>query len=116
MNTTIDTTIPVSFTKAALEEIKHLYLNTENNKKSGLRIGVEGGGCAGFSYVLVFDNKQEHDNVYIVDGIQIYINKTQEMYLFGTTIDFKLGLDNRGFVYENPNATSTCGCGTSFSA
>jgi len=116
MQTITETQIPVNITAAAMQEIHQLYLKENNRENKGLRIGVEGGGCAGFSYVLKFDTKTEHDQVYFLDDIEIYINKTEQMYLFGTSIDFKTGLENRGFVYENPNAKSTCGCGTSFSA
>lgn len=115
MNSTIDTQLPISFTENAVKEIRHLR-NSEDNINKGLRIGVEGGGCAGFSYILKFDSKTDNDNTYFIDEVEIYIDKTQEMYIYGTIIDFKQGLDNRGFIYENPNATSTCGCGTSFSA
>lgn len=106
--------LPIQFTDAAMKEV--LYLKESLAEFDGLRIGVEGGGCAGFSYVLKFDNIQEQDNVYTFDDLKIIINKAQELYLLDTIIDFKSGLDNRGFIYENPNAKETCGCGTSFSA
>ncbi|HMU97764.1 MAG TPA: iron-sulfur cluster assembly accessory protein [Chitinophagales bacterium] len=109
--------LPINITNSALEEIKNLYQQIENKTEIGLRIGVEGGGCAGFSYIMNFEKQKEGDNKYILEGlIPIYIHPTQEIYLSGTIIDFKTGLDNRGFVYNNPNATEICGCGTSFSA
>jgi iron-sulfur cluster assembly protein len=81
-----------------------------------LRIGVKGGGCSGFSYVLGFDQPQEGDDRYEINGINVVMNKAHAIYLLGMEIDFVSGLDNRGFTFDNPNAKSTCGCGTSFSA
>lgn len=93
-----------------------MYKNGNYADGYGLRVGVEGGGCAGFSYILDFDQRKENDDIYSVDSISVYIDRTQILYLYNSTIDFKTGLDNRGFIFNNPNATSTCGCGTSFSA
>lgn len=116
METLTENKIPVSFTSSALTEIKNLYEKGNYTNAHGLRIGVEGGGCAGFSYILDFDTKKENDTLYDIGGIIMYIDNTQIMYLYNCNIDFKTGLDNRGFVFNNPNATTTCGCGTSFSA
>ena len=82
----------------------------------GLRIGVKGGGCSGFSYILGFDLMKEKDDVYEVNGLKVYMEKSHGMYLAGMEIDWVEGLNNRGFTFNNPNATSSCGCGTSFSA
>lgn len=82
----------------------------------GLRVGVEGGGCSGMSYILGFDQKKDGDNEYEIEGIRIFMNKAHGLYLAGMEIDFKSGLDARGFTFNNPNASSTCGCGSSFSA
>lgn len=79
-----------------------------------LRIGVKGGGCSGLSYVLGFDKKQEGDNEFEIEGISCIMNPAHEMYLYGMQIDWQDGLNNRGFTFKNPNASSTCGCGTSF--
>lgn len=81
-----------------------------------LRVGVKGGGCSGMSYILGFDKKREFDHEYALSDIQIYIDRRHGLYLMGVTIDYHEGLDARGFVFDNPNATSTCGCGSSFSA
>lgn len=116
METIIENKIPITFTASAVEEIKNLFRNGNYSTNFGLRIGVEGGGCAGFSYILDFDVKKENDDVYYIGEIPLYIDNTQIMYLFNCNIDFKTGLDNRGFLYNNPNAATTCGCGTSFSA
>lgn len=106
----------VSLTPTALGEFKRLF--TEKNVPSdhGLRVGVKGGGCSGFSYILGFDKKEALDDEFDFDGLKVYMNKAHQMYLLGIEIDYKDGLDARGFVFNNPNATKTCGCGDSFSA
>jgi iron-sulfur cluster assembly protein len=108
-------TAPVSFTEGALNEVKKLIEQQELNESFGLRVGVEGGGCAGMNYVLGFDQKKEADLEYLVDGVRLFMNKAHGLYLAGMQIDFQNGLNARGFVFNNPNASSTCGCGTSFS-
>lgn len=107
---------PVSLTPTAYKEL--VKIRTEKNIPDdyGLRIGVKGGGCSGLSYVLGFDVKNEQDNIYHIDDLTIFMEKTHGMYLVGMEIDFVDGLNNRGFSFNNPNATKTCGCGTSFSA
>ncbi len=79
-----------------------------------LRVGVKGGGCSGMTYILGFGHKQENDETFDIDGIPCILNKSHEMYLYGMQVDWQDGLNNRGFVFKNPNASSTCGCGTSF--
>jgi iron-sulfur cluster assembly protein len=116
MNTSVENKLPVVLTPQALAEIKHLMQSSALSETFGLRLGVKGGGCAGFSYILDFDQQQPNDTIYHLDGLNVFIDRSQEIYLYGTEIDFKSGLDNRGFIYNNPNATGTCGCGTSFSA
>lgn len=116
MNTTTENKIPVSFTSEAIDEIRNLFIKGNYSDQHGLRIGVKGGGCAGFSYILEFDTKKENDEVFSVGSIPIFMDKSQAIYLYDCEIDFKKGLDNRGFIFNNPNATETCGCGTSFSA
>ena len=81
-----------------------------------LRVGVRGGGCSGMSYVLGFDRIRDHDIEFSVDGIDVFMDKRHGLYLLGTTLDYKDGLESRGFSFENPNATAKCGCGSSFSA
>lgn len=109
------TTAPVSLTQNALKELKSLLEEKQLEDDHGLRVGVEGGGCSGMNYVLGFDQKKEGDEEFNIEGIRIFLNKAHGLYLAGMEIDFKSGLDNRGFVFENPNASSTCGCGSSFS-
>ena len=108
-------TAPVKFTPSALAELHRLQSSLELSEDQYLRIGVKGGGCSGMSYLLAFDKKEEGDTVYDVDGIRTVMNKAHVMYVFGMEVDWENGLANRGFSFNNPNATSTCGCGQSFS-
>jgi len=107
---------PVSLTQSALNELKRLMTEKNVAQDHGLRVGVKGGGCAGFSYILGFDKKDNLDEEYELGGLKIFMNKAHQIYLAGIEIDYKDGLDARGFVFNNPNATKTCGCGDSFSA
>ena len=105
--------IPVTLTTGAINEVKKLLTKPENANKH-LRIGVKGGGCSGLSYVLEFDEPQEKDRFFTVEGITCIINPAHEMYLQGMEVEFEGGLNSRGFTFNNPNASKTCGCGTSF--
>lgn len=107
---------PVSFSPRAAEEINKIMTQKDIPEGYALRIGVKGGGCSGMSYVLGFDKQREHDKSFEVDGITIYMDKRHGMYLLGTTVDYHDGLNARGFTFNNPNATETCGCGSSFAA
>ena len=118
MNDAVSTEIknPVSLTEGAIQEFKRLMEERNVAADNGVRIGVKGGGCAGFSYILGFDNKTERDQEYNIGGLKVYMDKAQSIYLYGIEIDYHDGLDARGFIFNNPNAEKTCGCGTSFSA
>lgn len=105
-------TIPVSFTPSAIDELKRLY--TAKQEPSFLRVGVTGGGCSGLSYVLDFDVKKDNDEYFEVEGIPCVMDRGHGLYLFGMEIHWENGLSNRGFTFSNPNASKTCGCGTSF--
>lgn len=105
---------PVSLTEGAVNEVKRLMNEPCFDTTQYLRIGVKGGGCSGMTYVLGFDQKEEDDAVYDIDGVQVVMKQAHGLYLFGMTVDFEDGLNARGFVFKNPNASSTCGCGTSF--
>ena len=107
---------PVKLTDRAATEVKRIVANKQIPEGYGLRVGVKGGGCSGMSYVLGFDKQREHDLEFDIDGIVVFMDKRHGLYLMGTTVDYHDGLDARGFVFENPNATQTCGCGSSFSA
>ena len=90
----------------------------QNEGKEGflLRIGVKSGGCSGLSYLLDFDNTvHPEDKVFDFEGLQIVCEKRSFLYLIGTVLDYEAGLKGKGFVFKNPNANRTCGCGESFS-
>ena len=81
-----------------------------------VRVGVKSGGCSGLSYELNFDkNKEDNDKVFEHNGIKIVVDKKSFLYLIGTTLEYSGGLNGKGFVFKNPNASRTCGCGESFS-
>ena len=81
-----------------------------------VRVGVKSGGCSGLSYDLTFDNKQqENDKIFENNDVKIIVDKKSFLYLVGTTLEFSGGLNGKGFVFNNPNANRTCGCGESFS-
>lgn len=103
---------PVSFTATAIAELQRLHAEQAPGKF--LRVGAKGGGCSGLSYVLDFDDKEDNDELFEIDGIPCIMDKGQGMYLYGMQIDWDNGLSNRGFTFSNPNASKTCGCGTSF--
>lgn len=105
---------PVHFTPAAEEEILRLMQEPGFDKERKLRVGVKGGGCSGMTYVLEFDHQQENDQSYNAGKISFIMNKSHELYLAGMEVEWGGGLNSRGFVFINPNASSTCGCGTSF--
>lgn len=116
MHDMTDTMTPVSLTEGAVEQLN--LIRTQENIPADycLRVGVKGGGCSGFSYVLGFDQATESDDIFEINGIRVAMNKAHAIYLLGMEVDFHNGLDNRGFTFDNPNAKSTCGCGTSFAA
>ena len=94
-----------------------LSLMEEDNKiNSFIRVGVKGGGCSGLMYELTFDNELvEGDKEFEDNGIKVVVDKKSYLYLIGTTLDYSGGLNGKGFVFINPNADRTCGCGESFS-
>ena len=106
--------VPVSFTAGALAEISRLMSVPEFDATKFLRVGVKGGGCSGLSYVLGFDDKQADDVEFEAEGQTFIMNKMHGIYLMGMQIDWENGLNARGFTFNNPNASKTCGCGTSF--
>ncbi|HFA49405.1 MAG TPA: iron-sulfur cluster assembly accessory protein [Bacteroidetes bacterium] len=110
------TTQPITLTEGAIKQLKRIRDEQGISAKHGVRIGVKGGGCSGFTYVLGFDEKTEKDDEFEIDGLRVFMEKAHAIYLLGMEIDWVEGLSNRGFSFNNPNATSTCGCGTSFSA
>lgn len=107
---------PIKITETAQNQLKRLYEEKHVPEGHGLRVGIKGGGCSGFSYVLGFDEKKEKDDQFNIGELTIYMEKSHALYLIGIEIDWLDGLNNRGFIFNNPNAKETCGCGTSFSA
>jgi iron-sulfur cluster assembly protein len=105
----------IKITLKAVEEV--IKIRKENNipEDYGLRVGVKGGGCSGLKYSLGFDGKQkEGDTVIEQNGIKLFVDGKSLFYLSGTELDFTSGLNGKGFVFNNPNAIKTCGCGESF--
>ena len=108
------TTTPVILTPTAISEIKRLMSEEGFDTGKHLRIGVKGGGCSGLSYVLGFDERTDKDELYEYEGLPYIMNKSHGIYLTGMQVDWENGLNARGFTFSNPNASKTCGCGTSF--
>jgi len=107
-------TAPVTLTAGAITEIRKLMTAEGFDTAQRLRVGVKGGGCSGMTYILGFDLPKENDSHFEVDGIACIMDRSHEMYLYGMQVDWQDGLNNRGFTFKNPNASTTCGCGTSF--
>ncbi len=108
------TTAPVTLTEGAIAEIHRLKNEPDFDTNLRLRVGVKGGGCSGMTYILGFDQPGENDRHFNVNGVDCIMDNAHEMYLFGMQVDWQDGLNNRGFTFKNPNASTTCGCGTSF--
>ena len=107
----------IALTETAAREIKNIIKDQGLSEQAALRVGVKGGGCSGFSYVLdLTEDSVETDEVMESQGIKLLADRKSYLYLNGTEIDFKDEVMGRGFVFKNPNATHTCGCGSSFSA
>lgn len=102
----------ITLSESAAKKMKAMLLNKE---ETGVRAAVQGGGCSGFTYKLLFDDKNETDRVLTDKGVEIYIDNKSFLYLMGTMIDFVDELNQSGFKFVNPNAKRTCGCGESFS-
>ena len=102
----------VKLTEAAEVEV-HRLLAEEG--KPGLRLGIKGGGCSGLSYLLEFTEEQEGDTVLDFEGFKVFLDRKSTIYLRGIVLDHQQGLSGRGFQFNNPNASNTCGCGESFS-
>jgi len=106
----------ISVSDKAVKQIKRIKSENDLPENHGLRISVKGGGCSGLTYNLGFDEKQnDADMVIEKDGVKLFVDGKSLFYLNGTELDFSDGLNGRGFVFNNPNAKKTCGCGESFS-
>ena len=105
---------PITLTGRAVAEIKRLMAEDSFDTSKTLRIGVKGGGCSGMTYILGFDEKQPSDETFETDSLSYIMNPGHGIYLLGMEVDWQDGLNSRGFTFTNPNASKTCGCGTSF--
>jgi iron-sulfur cluster assembly protein len=106
----------ITVTENAKKQAIHLIKEENRPADSFIRVGVDSGGCSGLSYKLEFDNVlQPTDQVFEDKGIKIVVDKKSFLYLIGTELDYSAGLNGKGFVFINPNASRTCGCGESFS-
>ena len=106
---------PITLTPNATAKVKEIMAQ-QNPVPAGLRVGVVGGGCSGFSYSMQFENSAGMmDKVFNFDGLKVFVDATSVMYLNGCIVDYVETLEGAGFKFENPNVKSTCGCGSSFS-
>ncbi len=116
MNAVTEMPAPLVFTDSAAAKVKQL-IDEEGNAELKLRVFVQGGGCSGFQYGFTFDEvTNEDDTVMQKDGVTLLIDAMSFQYLVGAEIDYTQGVEGEQFVIKNPNATTTCGCGSSFSA
>jgi iron-sulfur cluster insertion protein len=106
----------VTLTPRAIEAVRKMQQKEGLTAEHGLRIAVVGGGCSGFQYSLNFDTRKDGDQVSELDGVSVLVDEISLPYIAGTTLDYVEGLHNAGFRFDNPRATRTCGCGSSFSA
>ncbi len=106
---------PIVLTAKAIEMVKDAIAR-EGLAGHGIRVGVTGGGCSGFQYAMDFEKDPKADDFTLEqDGVKLYVDPMSHMYLQGVTIDYVVGVQGAGFKFDNPNAKSTCGCGSSFS-
>ncbi|MEO0582010.1 MAG: iron-sulfur cluster assembly accessory protein [Bacteroidota bacterium] len=105
----------VTFTPSAITELKDIQQKEQLTEDKVVRVGVKGGGCSGLSYILEYDIKGEQDDVFQIEGITVVMDKRHALYVMGMEVDYKRGLNDRGFIFNNPNAKESCGCGVSFS-
>ncbi len=106
----------INLTPKALAMVKQMHAKEGLGVEQGLRISVVGGGCSGFQYSLSFDVEKEGDTAQEIDGAKIFVDEISLPYIAGTTLDYVEGLHAGGFRFDNPRASRTCGCGSSFSA
>lgn len=105
----------VQITEVAMSQIKTIFSKEKPEVDKGLRLAVIGGGCSGLQYKIELSDKKEKDNIMNLGEINIFIDPKSTIYLKDVVLDFQDGLNGKGFVFTNPNATNTCGCGESFS-
>ena len=108
--------LTVAISEKAAEKIKYFALKDGITGDVGIRVAVKGGGCSGLTYDLIITDKElESDKIVEQHGVKVMVDKKSYIYLVGTELEFSDGLNGKGFIFQNPNATKTCGCGTSFS-
>ncbi|MBT4792180.1 MAG: iron-sulfur cluster assembly accessory protein [Halobacteriovoraceae bacterium] len=105
----------INITPKALTQINTIFSNENPVDERGLRVAVTGGGCSGLQYKIEFSDVKDKDNIITKGSVRIFIDPKSSIYLKDVTLDFQDGLNGKGFVFTNPNATNTCGCGESFS-
>jgi len=104
----------ITISDNAVIKIKDI-LNSEQKSDGYIRVGIKGGGCSGFTYVLdIEESQKENDQVLDYDGVKVLVDSKSMVYLAGTELDYTDGLNGAGFIFNNPNAQRTCGCGNSF--
>jgi len=104
----------ITITDKAIQQIKTISVAENPDGTKGLRLAVTGGGCSGLSYKIEFSDQKDRDNVLQFDDVKVLIDPKSVIYLKGIVLDFKDGLNGKGFSFDNPNAKNTCGCGESF--
>lgn len=106
----------ITVSNAAKEHAVNLIKDENKPEDTFIRVGVDGGGCSGLMYNLVFDNiLKEGDQLFEDNGVKVVVDRKSFLYLVGTELDYSGGLNGKGFIFKNPNATRSCGCGESFS-
>jgi iron-sulfur cluster assembly protein len=106
----------IKVAESAKQQVAHLLQSENHPDRSFVRVGVEGGGCSGLMYQLTFDHEmKDGDQVFEDNGVKVVVDRKSFLYLVGTELEFTGGLNGKGFVFKNPNASRTCGCGESFS-
>jgi iron-sulfur cluster assembly protein len=108
----------VILTETAANEIKRLMTSQNMGPETVLRVGITAGGCSGYSYSIAFDKNYDEklDTKYEYHGVPMVVDKKSALFMDGTTVDYYEGIEARGFKFDNPQATKTCGCGSSFQA
>ncbi len=107
------TTAAITLSDKAAAKIGELLAGQEDNAQA-LRVAVRGGGCSGFQYALAFDQANDDDHVFTVDGVSVVVDKVSMQFVFGSEVDYVEGLQGAGFQVNNPNVVAACGCGSSF--
>jgi iron-sulfur cluster assembly protein len=106
----------IKISENAAKHVKTIMAENQVPENFGLRVGVKGGGCSGLTYTLGFDGEiKERDTIIEENGVKLFVDGKSLFYLMGTILDFTDGLNGKGFIFNNPNASKTCGCGESFS-